>query len=591
MVREFTFDTAGRLAADTVTSLGGSGLVDGSVRRIGKSYDDLGRVKTVTSYRDTSGTTAVNQVEYVYNGWGKLAREYQEHDGAVDANALHVDYTYADGASAGVAKHVRLSQVTYPEGREVHYGYGTTQAIDDIMSRLATIGDGANTHASYKYLGADRIIEKDYEDIEVRLDYAANNFAALDRFGRVLDHVWTDYGEDPDVVLDHYSYTYDRAGNRTSRDNELHSAFDEDYTYDGLDRLTDSVRADAFDQYWGLDGLGNFSSFDNDGDSQTRTANAVNEITNITGGWITPSYDDAGNMISGPKPDSGTTRVHYLYDAWNRLIEVRADDSGEPGDLIAKYQYDGTNRRIEKIVSGMSHAHYFYNQDWQLLEERFVDGQGATVTNNQYVWSARYIDAPIARFHDGNGDGDCLDAGDNVRYYAGDANYNVTAAVDAATGDVVERYVYTPYGAATGYDDTWCNPAAPTTNGPLYCGYFFDAETALYHVRNRYYDGSLSTFGSRDPLEYEVENFNLYRYCANNPVLYTDPAGTDWLDCIAACITDNDPLPYALGAAAKAILATGGWQSKTAQHMLRICSRQEAGGGHLEVAQESRRET
>ncbi len=34
------------------------------------------------------------------------------------------------------------------------------------------------------------------------------------------------------------------ARNRTSRDNELHSAFDEDYTYDGLDRLTDSDRAD-----------------------------------------------------------------------------------------------------------------------------------------------------------------------------------------------------------------------------------------------------------------------------------------------------------------------------------------------------------
>lgn len=130
-----------------------------------------------------------------------------------------------------MAKYIRLSQVTYPDGREVHYAYGTAQAIDDIMSRLASIGDGTDTYASYKYLGAGRIVVEDYEDIEVRLDYTADDFAALDRFGRVLDQVWTDYGEDPDVVLDHYTYTYDRAGNRTSRDNELHSAFDEDYTY------------------------------------------------------------------------------------------------------------------------------------------------------------------------------------------------------------------------------------------------------------------------------------------------------------------------------------------------------------------------
>ena len=32
-------------------------------------------------------------------------------------------------------------------------------------------------------------------------------------------------------------------------------------------------------------------------------------------------------MISGPKPGDETTRVHYIYDAWNRLVEVRADSS------------------------------------------------------------------------------------------------------------------------------------------------------------------------------------------------------------------------------------------------------------------------
>ena len=103
--------------------------------------------------------------------------------------------------------------MTYPAGQAIEYGYGTAGAIDDIMSRLATIGDGTDTYASYKYLGAGRVVVEDYEDIEVKLDYAENDFAALDRFGRVLDQIWTDYGADPDVILDHYSYEYDRAGN------------------------------------------------------------------------------------------------------------------------------------------------------------------------------------------------------------------------------------------------------------------------------------------------------------------------------------------------------------------------------------------
>ncbi len=327
-------------------------------------------------------------------------------------------------------------------------------------------------------------------------------------------------------TLDEYTYSYDRAGNRTSRANELHSSFDEDYLYDALNRLTDSDRADAFDQSWTLDGLGNFATFDDDGNSQTRTANAVNEITNITGGWITPSYDAAGNMISGPRPGDETTSVHYVLDAWNRLVEVRADDSGEPGDLIAEYEYDGANRRINKTFADDMGVEHFYNHDWQMLEERAVDDEGTPTAVNQYVWSARYVDAPVLRFHDANADGDLFDVGDTTYYYTGDANFNVTATIDAGTGEVVERYVYTAYGEATVYDEDWANPRAPATDGPLYCGYFFDAETGLYQVRNRYYDSSVSAFISRDPIGYWAKDANLYRYVANRPLGLLDPSGT-----------------------------------------------------------------
>jgi len=175
----------------------------------------------------------------------------------------------------------------------------------------------------------------------------------------------------------------------------LNHDFDEVYEYDAIDRLISSARADDFDQSWTLDALGNFAEFDDDGQSQTRTHNPVNEITGITDGWMTPTYDAAGNMISGPRPGDETTRVHYVYDAWNRLVIVKADDSGDPGDTLAEYQYDGTNRRIQKNVSepggGPSDVHYFYNHNWQLLEERFLDGQGAAVASNRYIWSPRYI--------------------------------------------------------------------------------------------------------------------------------------------------------------------------------------------------------
>ena len=126
--------------------------------------------------------------------------------------------------------------------------------------------------------------------------------------------------------------------------------------------------------------------------------------------------------------------------------------------------------------------------------------------------------------HDGSGDSDVLHAEDDIRYYTGDANHNVTATIDASTGDVVERFVYTAYGTATVYDADWSTPVAPTTDGPLYCGYFLDSETALYHVRNRYYNSSLSTFITRDPLGHKG-GINLYEYVGNSPLRGTDPAG------------------------------------------------------------------
>ncbi|MGW8256496.1 MAG: RHS repeat-associated core domain-containing protein [Thermoguttaceae bacterium] len=61
-------------------------------------------------------------------------------------------------------------------------------------------------------------------------------------------------------------------------------------------------------------------------------------------------------------------------------------------------------------------------------------------------------------------------------------------------------------------------------DGPLYCGYFFDAETRLYLARNRYYNSSTATWINRDPIGYKG-GMNLYEYVGDNPLSRTDPFG------------------------------------------------------------------
>jgi len=92
-------------------------------------------------------------------------------------------------------------------------------------------------------------------------------------------------------------------------------------------------------------------------------------------------------------------------------------------------------------------VHYYYNQDWQLLQSE-TDAGGATAVD-QYVWSVTYIDAPVGWWHDADGNGHYEDEGDNIRYFTRDGNQNVSAAIEGTFDSgsqqwqwqLAERYV------------------------------------------------------------------------------------------------------------------------------------------------------
>ena len=63
-----------------------------------------------------------------------------------------------------------------------------------------------------------------------------------------------------------------------------------------------------------------------------------------------------------------------------------------------------------------------------------------------------------------------------------------------------------------------------------YRGYYYDDETGLYYLKSRYYDPETGRFITIDDISYidpeTINGLNLYAYCGNNPVMYTDPEGT-----------------------------------------------------------------
>ncbi len=62
-----------------------------------------------------------------------------------------------------------------------------------------------------------------------------------------------------------------------------------------------------------------------------------------------------------------------------------------------------------------------------------------------------------------------------------------------------------------------------------YKTYYYDIESGMYYLNNRYYNPMLFRFITLDSYEYieitNVDSYNLYTYCYNNPVMYSDPEG------------------------------------------------------------------
>jgi RHS repeat-associated protein len=374
-----------------------------------------------------------------------------------------------------------------------------------------------------------------------------------DQFGRVVDQKW----QSTTGTIDRFRYGYDGASNRTWRENtvarDASKALDQYYTYDGLQRLVTSQTGTlvgsptytgiggtpAEQEAWTLDCLGNWTNYavttSGTTATQTRVHNMANELTQINTSSANVAHDAAGNMTTVPLTASPTSgHITCTYDAWNRLVTA----SGSTGTIPqARYFYDGLGRRIAKAALSPTNSYdrtdFYYNENWQVLEEQKAPGYASLATATsatptapyaQYVWDLRYIDAPVCRWRSSstNSPG----ALDECLYYCNDANMNVTALVNSATGSVVERYMYDPYGKPTFCGDAWQNPTTTSAydNEVLFGGYRWDSEIGQYQARYRYHHPTLGRWATRDPSGPSDGN-NLYQYAASSPYLRSDPQG------------------------------------------------------------------
>ena len=459
-----TYDVLGRILSDAVTTLGTG--VDGSVRRIEYAYDGQGNQYLITTYDAASGGSIVNQVQREFNGLGQMTAEYQEHGGAVNTSTSpKVQYTYDEMPSG--ANESRLTSITYPDGYVLTYNYSS--GLNSTISRLSSLSDSSGTLESYSYMGLGTVVVRSHPQINVDLTYvgtpgdAGDEYAGLDRFGRVVEQLWVNTSTS--TVLDDFQYSYDVLGNRTAIDNGVDSSFNQAFTYDDLSQLTGFTQG-THTQDFSYDAVGNATSVTTDGTEQDRTANAQNQITSISGA-TTPTYDSNGNMTGNE------TGLVFVFDAWNHLVKVK--NSG--GTTLETFAYDGLGRRVTSN-DGTTTTDLYYSSQQQVLEE--MQGGSATA---RYVWSPVYVNALVLRDRATGSPGTL----DERLWAQQDANYNVTALVDG-TGAVVERYVYDPYGAVTIYSASYTlRSSSSYAMSILFQGMRYDATSGFYEADERWY--------------------------------------------------------------------------------------------------------
>jgi RHS repeat-associated protein len=132
--------------------------------------------------------------------------------------------------------------------------------------------------------------------------------------------------------------------------------------------------------------------------------------------------------------------------------------------------------------------------------------------------------------------------GEKYFYHTNDL-YSI-AAISDATGSVIERYKYDPYGKVTvlAADGVTVLGASSVGNRRLHQGLPLDLETGLYYNRARYYSFELGRFISRDPIGYAGSKWNLYEYWSGIPMKNLDPEGLKILDipCYIKCMDAHE---------------------------------------------------
>ncbi|MFA5088126.1 MAG: FG-GAP-like repeat-containing protein [Candidatus Omnitrophota bacterium] len=346
------------------------------------------------------------------------------------------------------------------------------------------------------------------------------------------------YTANTSMGLQDLNYTYDKLGNIVQIADKINTA-SQTFKYDALNRLIEANGAKYGKKIYRYNEIGNILEKDGLTYTYGERGAGPHAVTSLSDG-TTFDYDQNGNTAAMIK---GGVFTQYIYDAENRLVEVKKDLL-----TIAQYEYDGDGGRTRKTIWNygtfpLKEDVYVAPQSTSYIGSLYEE-TGGQPTKHLFLGSTRVVSI----------------TGSKPTYYHGDhlGGTNILTNGDGLKKELVE---YLPFGGfarrekyGNDEDTAWFY----FTGKPL------DDETGLYYYGARYYDPSLGRFITPDSMVQDPndpQSLNRYSYVRNNPVNLVDPTGHFWfIPAIIAAFKAVAAVATAVGsyvAANAAVIATG----------------------------------
>lgn len=505
-------------------------------------YDALGRLQQRlapdlnANWTYDTATKGVGKLAEAYTLIGTSTRDYQrlhQYDslGRPSRSTVRMDYDYVTDSTYDT--NGRLARTTYQRNTVGGTG-GTSAAVDHrynsygYLDQLSLVG-GSVLWSVNKQDALDRITRQTFGNgVVTRRDFNA----ATARLAGIVAGLLVS-GE-PSGAVQNDSYLYDSIGNLNYRSqlNDSGGLLQENFGYDGLNRLTSAQVTGQPAQTYGYNDLGNLTSktgvgtysYPASGATSVRP-HAVSSITGTVAGVANPTftYDANGNLTgglgrtltwsshqfpltitkaAGAGPGSagtGSVTDQFVYGPELQRVKQTITVTGGPTPGTTTHWYTGGFERETRTADNTTHVRMFLPQ-------------GIVIVDRYTTAGANITTAATAR---------------QLRYYTKD-RLGSTIAVTNETGAVLERQFYDPWGQRRNGNGTASTTLRSLDHRYGYTEHEMIDAIGLVHMNGRVYDPLIGRFMSADPTipdPTDGQNYNRYSYVLNNPNVYTDPSG------------------------------------------------------------------